>query len=139
VTPRLEDFVSARTVITAREADDAGARLARLTRAAWARPDAREPLMGLVGWALANRRALAPLREGIGREALVPTLRTRGLPDRELRAALAFAELIGVAAARHLLLVPPLASMPREQIVAAVGPSVQCYLTGPIDTGAEAA
>jgi len=67
----------------------------------------------------------------------VPTLRKRGLPDPELRAALAFAELTGVAAAGHLLLVPPLASMPGEQIVAPVGPSVQRYLTGPIGTGAE--
>jgi hypothetical protein len=46
---------------------------------------------------------------------------------------------MGIAVARHLLFVPALVSMDREQLVAAISPSVQRYLTGPIGTEAEAA
>ncbi|WP_281174988.1 hypothetical protein [Knoellia subterranea] len=39
-------------------------------------------------------------------------------------------QLIGIAMFRHVLGIEPHASLPRERIVAIVGPTVQHYLTG---------
>ena len=53
-------------------------------------------------------------------------------PDARRRASLAASQLLGVAMLRYLLRVEPAASMPRAQLVADLGPTVQRYLTGPL-------
>lgn len=54
--------------------------------------------------------------------------------DGRARVSLAAAQMMGVLTARKILAIEPLASMPIERVVAAVGPSMQRYLTGDIDT-----
>ncbi len=54
-------------------------------------------------------------------------------PDARRRASLAASQLLGVAMLRYLLRVEPAASMTRAQLVADLGPTVQRYLTGPLD------
>jgi hypothetical protein len=44
--------------------------------------------------------------------------------------------MIGVLVARKILEIEPLASMPGPELVAAVAPTLQRYLTGVIDTPA---
>jgi len=41
------------------------------------------------------------------------------------------AQLLGVALCRYILRLEPLASLPSDDVVATVAPSVQRYLTGP--------
>jgi hypothetical protein len=53
-------------------------------------------------------------------------------PERDARGGLAASQLIGVVMARYVLRVEPLASASPEEVVAAVGPTVQRYLTGPV-------
>lgn len=55
--------------------------------------------------------------------------------DGRARVALAAAQMVGVLTARKIVGIEPLASMPIDEIVAAVGPSMQRYLTGDIGTG----
>ncbi|MFC4123482.1 TetR/AcrR family transcriptional regulator [Nocardia rhizosphaerae] len=55
--------------------------------------------------------------------------------DGRARTALAAAQLMGVLIARKIVGIEPLASMPIDDIVTAVGPSVQRYLTGDLDSG----
>jgi hypothetical protein len=55
-------------------------------------------------------------------------------PDRpELRATLVGSQLIGLGMARYVVRIEPLASAPVEEVVAAVAPTVQRYLTGSLD------
>ena len=54
-----------------------------------------------------------------------------GLPDAELRAELAAAQLVGVAMMRYVIKLEPLASADVEQIIVRVAPVVQGHLTGP--------
>ncbi|HZG89632.1 MAG TPA: TetR family transcriptional regulator [Pseudonocardia sp.] len=55
-------------------------------------------------------------------------------PDRhELRAALCGSQLIGLGMVRYVLHLEPLASADHPTVVAAVAPTVQRYLTGPLD------
>ncbi|MET7772775.1 TetR family transcriptional regulator [Nocardia sp. NPDC005366] len=53
--------------------------------------------------------------------------------DGRARVALVASQMMGVLMARKLIGVEPLASMPLPALVAAVGPTLQRYLTGPLD------
>lgn len=55
--------------------------------------------------------------------------------DGRARVALAAAQMVGVLTARKIVGIEPLASMPIDEVVAAVGPSMQRYLTGDIGVG----
>jgi AcrR family transcriptional regulator len=55
-----------------------------------------------------------------------------GSPDARLRATLVGSQIIGLAMARYIVKVEPLASAPAAQVAAAVGPTLQRYLTGEI-------
>lgn len=54
-------------------------------------------------------------------------------PDARRRASLAASQLLGMAMLRYLLRVEPAASMTRTELVAMLGPTVQRYLTGPLE------
>ena len=41
-------------------------------------------------------------------------------------------QVVGIILLRYVLAVEPLASMPREQVVATYAPTLQRYLTGPL-------
>jgi hypothetical protein len=54
-------------------------------------------------------------------------------PDRpEFRASIAGAQIVGLAVARYIVRVPALACADPADVVAAVGPTIQRYLTGPL-------
>lgn len=55
--------------------------------------------------------------------------------DGRARVSLAASQMVGVLTARKIISLEPLASMPIDAVVDAVGPVVQRYLTGDIDTG----
>jgi AcrR family transcriptional regulator len=89
------------------------------------------PVVGLLRGALTQERAAALVREFVSAEVLAPVVDHLELPDPQLRANLVLSQLVGVAVARHVLRVEPLASTTDEQLVAWYGPTVQRYLTGP--------
>ena len=65
---------------------------------------------------------------------LVPAVTTL-VPDRDeaqRRAALISSQLLGLALCRHILRLPPIATLTPEQIAAMVGPTIQRYLTAPL-------
>ncbi|MEU8621332.1 TetR family transcriptional regulator [Streptomyces sp. NPDC048623] len=49
--------------------------------------------------------------------------------DAPRRAALVASQILGMALARYVLRVPPAVEMPREDVIAWLGPTVQRYLT----------
>ncbi|MEU1025372.1 TetR family transcriptional regulator, partial [Streptomyces sp. NPDC005904] len=74
--------------------------------------------------------AAAVFRRLVAAQLLGRIARRLELPDAELRAELAAAQLVGVAMLRYVIKVEPLASADMEQIVARVAPVVQGHLTG---------
>lgn len=76
------------------------------------------------------RQAVRTLIEKVIFEAYVEHL---DVPDARERASLAGTQIIGVAMARHIVQIEPLASMPVEEVVAHIGPTLQRYLTGEPD------
>jgi AcrR family transcriptional regulator len=109
--------------------DRAGERLVRLFLTIWETPGNREPLLGLVRSAVTNPRAARMLREFMTRALLSRIAPALGRKDAELRVALVGSQVVGLAILRYVIRVEPLASATEDELVAAVGPRFQEYLT----------
>ncbi|MEA2290461.1 MAG: hypothetical protein QOD55_2458 [Solirubrobacteraceae bacterium] len=115
--------------------DGLGERLVRRFLELYDDPAARGPFLALLRGAVTHDRAATLLREFVVREVL-GRLAAAASPDApELRAGLAGSQIVGLAIARYVVAVTPLATTDRETIVAAVGPAIQRYLTGPLTPG----
>ncbi|MEU0036971.1 MULTISPECIES: TetR family transcriptional regulator [unclassified Streptomyces] len=111
--------------------DGIGERLTRFIFGVWENPATRAPLLAIVRSAVNNETAAAVFRRLIAAQLLRRIARQVDLPDAELRAELAAAQLVGVAMLRYVIRVEPLASADLEPIVARVAPVVQGHLTLP--------
>ena len=58
---------------------------------------------------------------------------THCAPDWERRAGLVATQVLGLALCRYVLRLPPVAAMPAEELVAAIGATLQRYLFGDLD------
>ncbi|WP_433790524.1 TetR family transcriptional regulator [Actinoplanes sp. CA-252034] len=125
------DPVDLITEATVGERDEIGVRLVRAFLAMWDGPR--------------GAAAVALLRSVVGtewttklfREFIITQILRRAVPklgldpaEAHLRITLAGSHLVGLALARYVVKVEPLASAPSATLVAAVGPAVQRYLTG---------
>ncbi|MEU2772768.1 TetR family transcriptional regulator [Streptomyces sp. NPDC007162] len=111
--------------------DGVGERLTRFVLGVWENPTTRTPLLAIVRSAVNNETAAAVFRRLIATQLLRRIAGQLDLPDAELRAELAAAQLVGCAVLRYVIKVEPLASADLEQIVARVAPVVQGHLTAP--------
>ncbi|MFH8609007.1 TetR family transcriptional regulator [Streptomyces sp. NPDC018029] len=110
--------------------DGVGERLTRFVLGIWENPATRAPLLAIVRSAVNNETAASIFRRLVATQLLERIARRLELPDAELRAELAAAQLVGVAMLRYVIQVEPLASADVEQLVARLAPVVQGHLTG---------
>ena len=96
----------------------------------WDHAANRQPLMALIRSAVSSEQAARMLREFATREVVARVVERLGKPDAQLRANLVMSQLIGLAMARYIVKIEPLASMPPAALAAAVGPSLQRYVSG---------
>jgi AcrR family transcriptional regulator len=111
--------------------DGVGERLTRTIFGFWENPTTRKPLLAVVRSAVNHEAAAAVFRRLLATQLLYRIARRLDLPDAELRAELAAAQLVGVAMLRYVIKVEPLASADPEQIIARIAPVVQRHLTRP--------
>jgi AcrR family transcriptional regulator len=111
--------------------DGVGERLTRTIFGFWENPTTRKPLLAVVRSAVNHEAAAAVFRRLVATQLLYRIARRLDLPDAELRAELAAAQLVGVAMLRYVIKVEPLASADPEQIIARIAPVVQGHLTLP--------
>ena len=114
--------------------DEAGERLARAFLTVWDSP-AGTAAAAVLRSAVNNEWGARMVREFVTRQILRRVMQQLDLahePDAALRAALAGSQLIGLAMARYIIKLEPIASAPRETLVAAVAPTIQRYLTGDV-------
>lgn len=111
-----------------------GAMVVRTFLEAWEPPDARTPLVAMVRSGMTNDVAMDLVRDYLGRRVFGPITQALGVPDAQLRATLVGAQLVGLAMARYIARLEPLASASTEQLVAALGPTIQRYLSGDLGT-----
>ncbi|MGV9935847.1 TetR/AcrR family transcriptional regulator [Streptomyces olivaceoviridis] len=111
--------------------DAVGERLTRFVFGVWENPTTRTPLLAIVRSAVNNDTAAAVFRRLVATQLLRRIAAQLELPDAELRAELAAAQLVGCAMLRYVIKVEPLASADLERIIARVAPVVQGHLTSP--------
>ena len=112
--------------------DGLGERLLRRLLIQWDRAGRHSPMIILVRSAVSHDESTRLLREYVTDQVLGRLVGAIDAPDRALRASLVGSQMIGLVMARYIVRVEPLASAPVEQVVAAVAPVLQRYLTGPI-------
>jgi AcrR family transcriptional regulator len=110
----------------------AGERLLRLFLSVWDDPEARLPLVALVRSSLMQGTPETLLQQGILRMVLKPLRAALPAEEADRRVQLVASQLIGLVMTRYLLVLEPLASMPVDDLVAWVAPTLQRYLDGPL-------
>jgi AcrR family transcriptional regulator len=106
-----------------------GDALARLFVDTWDRLGERNPIITLLRTASTEPAAAALMREFMSRRLLLPLLAHVRSDAPDLRADLVISQLLGLGMTRYILRFEPLASASPDAVVAAVGPTLQRYLT----------
>ena len=113
---------------------DAGERVLRTLLGIWSTGDGRSMMQSMLRSAVNDEELLSVLREFMLETVVFPIVTTFA-PDRQpLRATLLVSQVIGLAFVRLVAQVEPLASADDDTVVAAVGPTLQRYLTGELET-----
>lgn len=116
--------------------DRIGERIARAMFSIWEEPATREAYIALIRCAASNEHAAEIVREFIDREVFAVIVHAAGVPDAALRASLIGSQIFGLAVARYVLRLEPLAQASVDEVVAAVAPTLQRYIGGDIGHGA---
>jgi AcrR family transcriptional regulator len=92
--------------------------------------EADDSLRVLLRTAVTNEVAVERMR-GIFAAQLAPTLRVQAVDQPDVRAGLVASQVLGFALCRYILGFPPIATMPDDEVVAWLGPTLTRYLTSP--------
>jgi AcrR family transcriptional regulator len=112
--------------------DRLGETIVRTVLGLWSQAEAREQTIGLLRAAVTNDQAAEMLR-GFVKAAILGTV--AGFvddEDAEYRTSLVATQIVGLGLARFVLRLEPVASADDEDLVAAIAPTVQRYLTGDV-------
>jgi AcrR family transcriptional regulator len=115
--------------------DDLGIRLARFFLEIWDSP-AGARAHALVRSMVTSKSAAHLMRDFVSREVLARVAQALELDQPQVRASLAASQLIGLAMLRYVVKVEPLASAPKADVAAWIGPTLQRYFTDPAVTRA---
>jgi AcrR family transcriptional regulator len=126
------------SAVLAEDPELVGERMIGVFLSVWDHAANHSPLLALVRSAVGDEQAASMLREFITEEVLGQIARQLGSPDARLRATLVGSQLVGLIMTRYIIRVEPLASAPAAQVAAAIGPTLQRYLTGDIAAAAPA-
>jgi AcrR family transcriptional regulator len=126
--PVLPDVMLER--VTRDDPSRTGEEVARLFFSVWEQPESRTILLGLLRSAMTHDRAAEMLRDMVTRRLLSPVAGVLARERAELRAGLAATQLIGLAIARYVVGLEPIAEASLDDLVAAVAPTIQRYLVG---------
>jgi AcrR family transcriptional regulator len=107
-----------------------GERMTRVFAETWDKQSSREAIMGLLRAATEDSHSAALLREFLVHQIFTPLAVALHADQPQLRGALAAGHLMGLAMARHVLEIEPLASMTADEVVALAAPTLQRLLTG---------
>jgi len=118
--------------------EELGERFVRFIVALWDRPDVRPLVAGVIRSAVSDPVAATMARRLLTDGPLLAIATSISMPDAPLRAALASAQLMGLAMARYVIAVEPVASMSPQELAPLVGPAIQRYLVGDLGPAATA-
>jgi AcrR family transcriptional regulator len=117
--------------LTEHGAEGLGERIATTFLTVWDDEKARVPIVALFKSAMTTPAAADLVRNGVARMVLEAVSEAIEADDADLRAQLVVSQLVGVAVARYVLELEPIASTPREEVARRLGPVLQRYIDGP--------
>lgn len=112
--------------------DEIGLRLARLLVGVLGQDEPRRRMMSIVRAAASEPEAAEMVRSFISERLFGPVAARLDADQPELRAALCGSQTVGLVLARYVVGIPALADVSQEQLVSALAPVYQRYLTEPL-------
>lgn len=109
----------------------AGRGLVAAMLSVWDNPAVRPSLLAMVRSAL-DGSAPNLVTEGFLPAVIRPVLERLGVDRVEERLSLVASQVAGLVVVRYVAELEPIASMPAEDVVERIGPTIQRYLTGPL-------
>jgi AcrR family transcriptional regulator len=109
-----------------------GLRFAQLIVSLLETPDARARITGIVRAASSEPAVAQRVRELLTREIWAPAAALLDVDDAELRINLCASQVVGLVMARYIVGAQPLASLPPDELVGLIAPTLQRYLTDPL-------
>lgn len=113
--------------------DGLGERIVRTFLEVWDGTSGQGPLLALLRSAVTDEKAASSLRAFLSRVLLTPLARAASADRPEMRAGLVGSQMVGLAVARYVVRLDPVASADPDDLAPAVGPTLDRYLTGPLD------
>jgi AcrR family transcriptional regulator len=113
--------------ILAGDRDRLGERIVATFLAVWDSP-AGAAAAGMLRSAVSHEPSSRMLSEFIATSVLTPVVKQLGVRDAKLRVNYVASQLFGLALARYILRLEPLASAKRERVVTVIAPTIQRYL-----------
>jgi AcrR family transcriptional regulator len=110
--------------------DGLGERLVRTFLSVWDSEPTRAPLLAMIRSAVQHEQAATMVREFIEGVILARAIETLEVDHVQWRASLVASQIVGLAIARYIVKVEPLASASPDEVVAAIAPTIQRYLAG---------
>jgi AcrR family transcriptional regulator len=98
----------------------------------WESPETKAQAVALLRSAVTNERAAAMLRQFVTSAILGSIAMVAQREDAEFRASLVASQIVGLGIARYVIGLEPLVAATTDELVAAIGPTLQRYLTGEI-------
>jgi AcrR family transcriptional regulator len=113
---------------------DIGTRMVRTYLRIWETPDTAATMRAMLQSATSNTDANDAFRGFVQNYVLTAVSGVLGGGEQaRLRAMLAASNLVGTAVLRYIIQVPPLATLPADEVVALIAPTVTRYLTADAD------
>ncbi|WP_204331645.1 TetR/AcrR family transcriptional regulator [Geodermatophilus sabuli] len=114
--------------------EDRGAAVVRVVLRLWDGP-ARPGILALVRSAVNHEWSARLLREFVLTKVIRRVVGSIDMPveERQARGALLASQVVGLVVTRYVIQLEPIASASREDLAAAIGPTLQRYLTGEVD------
>jgi AcrR family transcriptional regulator len=111
-----------------------GEAIARTVLRVWEDEESRAPALALLRSAVTNERFATMTREFVT-SAIMRVIASVAQDDEpEYRASLVASQILGLGIARYVIGIEPVASASPDDLVAAIGPTLQRYLTGDVRT-----
>jgi AcrR family transcriptional regulator len=108
--------------------DGLGERLVRTFLGIWDATPGQGPLLALIRSAASDERAAGSLRDFLTGVVIGPLARAAGVEGAELRASMAASQVVGLAMARYVIRLEPLASASVDELAPLVGATLDRYL-----------
>jgi AcrR family transcriptional regulator len=119
--------------------DDLGERLVDYFLTVWDGEPNQSVMLGMLRSACTNERAADLLRGFIAGQVLTRLEQVLDQGQAQRRAALVASQLVGLAIVRYIVRIEPLASASADELRSLIGPTLQRYLTGALESGEAAA